>query len=158
MNSKQTVRRHTVVSMQYSLSNAAGVVVREADSAPVGYLHGVGGLFARLERELETHAAGDIVTVRLLPDCAFGKRDTDLVREVPLGDIPPGEVIEAGGTIVGTDEHGGEVNFRILEVRDDVVVLDGNHPLAGQALVSEVETQGIHDATEEEIRTRKVLA
>jgi len=139
--------------MQYSLSNAAGVVVREASGAPVSYLHGVGGLFARLERELEAHAVGDIVTVRLLPGDASGKRDTDLVREVPLGDIPPGEGIEAGGTIVGTDEHGGEVNFRVPEVRDDVVLLDGNHPLAGQALVFEVD-----DATEEEIRTRKVLA
>jgi FKBP-type peptidyl-prolyl cis-trans isomerase SlyD len=57
---------------------------------------------------------------------------------VPLGDIPPGEVIEAGGSIVGTDEHGTEVEFRILEVRHDVVLLDGNHPLAGQALVFEV--------------------
>jgi FKBP-type peptidyl-prolyl cis-trans isomerase SlyD len=72
MNDKQTVRRHKIVTMPYSLCNAAGIVMREADSAPVSYLHGVGGLFSRLERELESHAIGDIVTVRLLPDDAFG--------------------------------------------------------------------------------------
>lgn len=98
------------------------------------------------------------MTVRLLPDDAFGRRDSDLVREVPLGDIPPGETIQAGGSIAGTDEHGGEVDFRIMEIRDDAVLLDGNHPRAGQSLVFEVEIRGIRDATEEEIRARRVLA
>jgi hypothetical protein len=72
MSDKQTVRRRKVVTMEYSLCNTEGVVVREAGAAPVTCLHGVGGLFTRLEQELENHAVGDIVTARLLPDDAFG--------------------------------------------------------------------------------------
>jgi FKBP-type peptidyl-prolyl cis-trans isomerase SlyD len=143
--------------MQYSLTSTTGVVVREAAGAPVSYLHGTGDLFPKLERELEAHVIGDIVTARLLPDDAFGKRNPDLVQEVPLDAFPPGEKIEAGGQVVGTAEDGTEVAFAVTGIKDGVVHLDGNHPLAGQTLVFEVEIQGVRNATDEEIRQGKAL-
>ena len=142
--------------MQYSLTNTDGVVVREATGKPVTYLHGAGTLFAKLERELESHCVGDIVTARLLPDDAFGKRDLDLVCEVPLNEFPPEERIEAGGHITGTDENGEQLSFAVTEIRDGVACLDGNHPLAGQTLVFEVEIQAVRDATDEELRRGEV--
>ena len=157
MTKHQTVGQHKIVTMQYSLTNMDGVVVREATGKPVTYLHGAGKLFPRLERELESHKVGDIVTARLLPDDAFGKRKPELVCEVPLSQFPPGETIEAGGKVVGTDENGEQISFAVTEIRDTVACLDGNHPLAGQVLVFEVEIQGIRDATEEEIRRSEVL-
>jgi len=158
MNEELTVAPHKVITMQYCLSNTDGVIIREASGAPITYLHGAGVLFSRLEQELENHRIGDIVTARLLPDDAFGKRDPDLVQELPLSELPPGENIEAGGKITGRDEQGNEVTFSVTEIRGDIVHLDGNHPLAGQALLFEVEIQGIRDATEEEIRTGKAIA
>ena len=143
--------------MQYSLTNADGVIVREASSEPVTYLHGTGALFSRLERELENHTVGDIVTAKLLPDDAFGKRNLELVHEAPLSDFPSDETIEVGGSVVGTDEEGGEVNFRITEISNDVALLDGNHPFAGQSLVFEIEIQAIRDASPEEIQQGKAL-
>lgn len=143
--------------MQYSLTNADGVVVREASGAPVSYLHGAGVLFPKLESELESHAAGDIVTARLLPDDAFGKRDVDLVHQVPLEELPPGDTVEVGGNITGQDEDGNEVTFTVTGIENGIVSLDGNHPFAGQSLVFEVEIQGIREATDEEVRQRKVL-
>lgn len=143
--------------MQYSLTSTAGVVVREAGGSPVSYLHGSGNLFPKLEHELENHGIGDIVTARLLPDDAFGKRNLDLVQEVPLEAFPPDDKIEVGGQVVGAADDGTEVTFMVTEVQDGVARLDGNHPLAGQALVFEVEIQGIRDATDEEIRTGKAL-
>ena len=68
-------------------------MVRDAGEVPVTYLHGAGVLFPKLERALEQHVVGDIVTVRLLPDDAFGKRNVDLLCEVPLDEFPPGETI-----------------------------------------------------------------
>lgn len=143
--------------MQYSLTNAQGVVIRDASQAPVTYLHGAGVLFSKLEQALEQHAVGDIITVRLLPDDAFGKRDVGLLHEVPLAELPPGETIEVGGNIVGTDEEGREINFTVTEIVNRVVRLDGNHPLAGQSLVFEIEIQHIRDASEEEISAGQVL-
>lgn len=151
MKNNRTVRQNKVVTMQYSLTSATGVVVREAGSAPVSYLHGTGKLFPKLEQELENHGIGDIVIARLLPDDAFGKRNLDLVQEVPLDAFPPGEKIEVGGQVVGAAEDGTEVAFWITEITDGIARLDGNHPLAGQSLVFEVEIQGIRDATDEEI-------
>jgi FKBP-type peptidyl-prolyl cis-trans isomerase SlyD len=155
MNISLTVKPNKVVTMQYSLTNADGVVLREAASKAVNYLHGAGTIPPRLEQELESHKVGDIVRARLLPDDAFGRRDVELVREVPLSEIPESEQIEAGGQIVGTDQDGNEVTFAVTAINNGVVSLDGNHPLAGQTLIFEVEIQAIRDATEEEIRTGK---
>jgi FKBP-type peptidyl-prolyl cis-trans isomerase SlyD len=158
MSKTQTVGQHKIVTMQYSLTNTDGVVVREATGKPVTYLHGAGTLFPKLERELESHCVGDIVTARLLPDDAFGKRNLDLVCEVALSEFPTGETIEVGGHVTGTDENGDQVTFSVTEIRDGVACLDGNHPLAGQALVFEVEIQDIRDATDEEVHRGEVIS
>ena len=157
MSKHETVGRHKVVSMQYSLTNTDGVVVREASDTPVTYLHGVGLLFPKLENELESHTIGDIVTARLLPDDAFGKRNIDLLYQVPLSELPSEDNIEVGGQIVGSDEDGNEVTFIVTAIEDGIVSLDGNHPFAGQSLVFEVEIQAIRNATAEEIRQQKVI-
>jgi FKBP-type peptidyl-prolyl cis-trans isomerase SlyD len=155
MENKQTVSLNKVVTMQYSLTNADGVVVREAGGMAISYLHGSGAIPPRLEGKLENHEVGDIVRARLLPDDAFGKRDVELLYQVPISELPPGEKIETGGQIVGTDENGKETLFTITDVRDGVAFLDGNHPLAGQTLVFEVEIQGIRDATPGELSAGK---
>jgi FKBP-type peptidyl-prolyl cis-trans isomerase SlyD len=59
--------------------------------------------------------------------------------------------------VLGHDEEGREVLFTVTDIRNGVASLDGNHPLAGQTLVFEVEIQGVRDATTEELRTGKVL-
>ncbi|MGB5179458.1 MAG: peptidylprolyl isomerase [Gammaproteobacteria bacterium] len=156
MKKPQTIAVNKVVTMQYSLTNTNGVVVREAGGKPVTYLHGTGVLFPRLERELESHCVGDIVTARLLPEDAFGKRDVELLHEIPLDELPPGDSIEVGGRLTAHDESGNEISFTVTGIEDGIVSLDGNHPLAGQSLVFEVEIQGIRDATAEEIREGKV--
>jgi len=158
MSKPETVGQHKVVSMQYSLTNTDGVVVREASAAPVTYLHGAGLLFPKLENELESHTIGDIITARLLPDDAFGKRNIDLIHQIPLDELPSEDSIEVGGKVVGIDEDGNEVTFTVTAIEEGIVSLDGNHPFAGQSLVFEVEIQAIRDATEEEIRLQQVIA
>jgi FKBP-type peptidyl-prolyl cis-trans isomerase SlyD len=153
MKNRQTVGTGKVVTIQYSLTNSDGVVVREATGRPVTYLHGHSALPARLERSLETHATGDIVRTRLLPEDAFGKRDPDLLYTVPVDEFPPGEQIHPGGQVVGTDETGNQVVFTITGIHAGIAQLDGNHPLAGQTLVFEVEIQGVRDATAGELAT-----
>jgi FKBP-type peptidyl-prolyl cis-trans isomerase SlyD len=157
MKGKQQIAVNTVITMQFSLSNAQGVVIRDAASPPVSYLHGSGSLFPRLERALENHLPGDIVSVKLLPDDAFGKRKPELQCQVPLPDFPPGERIQVGGNVVGRDENGEEAHFTVTEIRDDIAHLDANHPLAGQTLIFEIEIQAVRPATAAEITARRVL-
>jgi len=155
MNNSPTVERNKVITMQYSLTNADGVVLRDAASKPVNYLHGAGSIPARLEQELAAHKVGDIVRARLLPDDAFGKRDVELVCEVPLSEIPAAEQIEVGGHVVGSDDEGKEITFAVTAINNDIASLDGNHPLAGQTLIFAVEIQAIRDATAEELAAGK---
>jgi FKBP-type peptidyl-prolyl cis-trans isomerase SlyD len=61
MSKSESVGPLKVITMQYSLTNAGGVVVREATGTPVSYLHGASLLFPKRESELETHIAGDVV-------------------------------------------------------------------------------------------------
>jgi len=156
MKNKQTVGPDKVITIQYSMTNADGVLVREATGKAVSYLHGRNALPAKLERSLEAHKTGDIIRTRLLPADAFGKRDIDLVCEMPLDDFPPGENIETGRQVVGTDENGNQVLFTITAIRNGIAQLDGNHPLAGQTLVFEVEIQEIRDATADELAAGRV--
>ena len=156
MPQSNVVTRHKVVSLQYSLSNNNGVLIHDAASDPILYVQGCGTLFPKLEEALEGRMVGDIVTIKLLPDDGFGKRDTDLIQEVPLAEIPATENIQVGGQLVGTDTDGNEVGFRITEIQDVIVYLDGNNPLAGQTLIFEIEIQGIRDATPEEIEHKKL--
>ena len=95
---------------------------------------------------------GDIVTARLLPEDAFGKRDVELLHKIPLDELPPGDSVEVGGQLIGKDEDGNDITFAVTAIEEGIASLDGNHPLAGQSLVFEVEVQGIRDATAEEIR------
>ena len=154
---KQHITSNKVITMQYSLTNTQGIIVREAASAPVKYLHGAGILFPKLEQALENHVVGDIVTVKLLADDAFGKRNVELLCQVPMSEFPPGETVETGGSVVGTGEDGEEIRFNVIDIKEGVATLDGNHPLAGQSLIFEVEIQGIRDASDEEISRSKVL-
>jgi len=151
MNQPKTIGANKVITIQYSLTNTDGVVVREASGKAVIYLHGAGVLFPKLERELESHTIGDIITARLLHKDAFGKRNVDLLHKVPLDELPPEDTIEAGSSITGSDEDGNEITFSVTAIEDGVASLDGNHPLAGQSLIFEVEIQAVRDATAEEI-------
>ena len=158
MNKPETITANKVITMQYSLTNTNGVVVREASGEPVNYLHGAGVLFPKLERELESHCVGDIVTARLLPEDAFGKRDVDLLHKVPLDELPPEDPVNVGSSITGTDEAGNEITFTVTTIEEGIASMDGNHPLAGQSLIFEVEIQAIRDASTEEIREGKTGA
>jgi FKBP-type peptidyl-prolyl cis-trans isomerase SlyD len=158
MSTPKTVGKNKVITMQYSLTNADGVVVRDASGEPISYLHGAGQLFPKLESELESHVIGDIVRAKLLPDDAFGKRNLDLVHQVPLDELPPEDKVEVGGQLVGQDEDGNEVMFTVTAIEAAMVSLDGNHPFAGQSLVFEIEIEDIREASGEELRQQKVIA
>jgi len=157
MSESKLVTQNRVISLQYIMTNDGGVQFHDSASDPIQYVHGCGVLFPKLEQALEGHKVGDIVQVKLFPDEGFGKRDLDLVQEIPIADIPATETIKVGGQLVGADTDGNEINFRITAIRDGMIHLDGNNPLAGQTLLFEIEIQNIRDATQEEMAGKSVL-
>jgi FKBP-type peptidyl-prolyl cis-trans isomerase SlyD len=140
----------TAVSFRYVLFDAEGELVEEAASdAPLTVLLGYGDAAPALERALSGLAAGDEREVVLDPDDAFGRRDPEAVIEVDRTEFP--EDIEAGDELTADSEGGGAVTLKVLEILDDIVVLDTNHPLAGQRVRLKLSVEAVRPATAEEL-------
>jgi FKBP-type peptidyl-prolyl cis-trans isomerase SlyD len=158
------VARNTVITLDYHVTDPDGEVVDEGRD-PLVYLHGgYEDIFPKIEEALQGKAVGESVQVKLQPDEAFGEYDPELVQIEPRKDFP--KELQVGMQFEGGPEDGNDDDFviyRVTEIEGDKVVLDGNHPLAGSALVftctvtairpasaEEVEHGHVHDADDEE--------
>jgi FKBP-type peptidyl-prolyl cis-trans isomerase SlyD len=137
------------------------VVVCDAEGAPVqdepteiAFVFGYGALLPALESALEGTPQGGRKSVTLKPEDAFGNRDPNAVLEV-LRDEFPDDVAE--GDVFDAEEAGEQegsaspVLLRVLEVTPDSVILDRNHPLAGQKVRFDVEAVEVRPAESAEI-------
>lgn len=139
-----------LVTLAYELCDAEGELVEASeDGAPLELLLGFGEAVPALEHALEGLVAGGRREVVLEPDEAFGRRNASGFIEVDAGDLPAGLV--PGDELVADREGGGVVLLKVVEVLPDVVVLDTNHPLAGQRVVLRVAVLSIKPAPPERI-------
>jgi FKBP-type peptidyl-prolyl cis-trans isomerase SlyD len=145
------VARDTVVALQYVLYDTDGNIIEKTDE-PVEYLHGgYRNIFERVERALEGKAVGETCRVRLEPDDAFGDYDAELVHLEPRSKFPT--EVSVGMQFRGeSSESGEEIVYTVTDVAEDKVVVDGNHPLAGQALDFECTVTSVRPATGEELQ------
>jgi FKBP-type peptidyl-prolyl cis-trans isomerase SlyD len=140
----------TVVAMAYELFDGEGEHVEASDPAvPLVLLVGYGEAVPALERALSGLTQGESADVKLSPEEAFGKRELDAIIEEDRADFPadiaPGDELEADRA------DGGGVLLKVLEVTDDVIVLDTNHPLAGQTVRLRITITAVRPATADEI-------
>lgn len=140
-----------VVSLHYTLTDDLGVVLDSSRGhGPFAYLHGYGNIIRGLESALEGNEAGFNGAIEVLPADAYGEYNPQAVFEVPREQFPPGEDIKAGMQVQGEGPH-GVLNFTVVDVSDQSVVLDANHPMAGKTLNFQVEVLEVRDATEQEL-------
>jgi len=141
------------VELRVMIHDAEGAPV-QAEASEVAFVFGYGALLPALEQALEGLPKGARKSVTLKPDEAFGKRDPKAVLEV-LRDEFPEDVAEGDVFDAEEDESseapGGMVLLRVLEVTPDSVILDRNHPLAGQKVRFDVEALEVRPAREDEI-------
>ncbi len=144
------VVKNSVVTLRYTVRDPDGNLIDDGHH-PIVYLHGgYDGLFPRLEEALHERRLGEKLTVKLQPEEAFGEYDENLVFVEDIDLFP--ENIEVGMAFERVSEAGEEdVLYRITDIADGKVVIDGNHPLAGTALVFEIEIADIRPATPKEI-------
>jgi FKBP-type peptidyl-prolyl cis-trans isomerase SlyD len=144
------IAKNTVVTLNYSVTDAQGAMVDEGKE-PLVYLHGgYDGIFPLLEETLQGKNVGDKLEVRLEPDDAFGDYDAELVMIEPRNLFP--DNIEVGMQFErGTDDGDDDELYTITDIADDKVVVDGNHPLAGMALNFICTVADVRPATAEEL-------
>jgi FKBP-type peptidyl-prolyl cis-trans isomerase 2/predicted Fe-Mo cluster-binding NifX family protein len=144
------VRKDRVVSVHYTLTEKGGAVVESSDGEdPLRYLHGHDNLVPRLEAALAGLEPGARRVVELTAADAYGERDEAKVLDVPRDRVPPEVVV--GSQLRGRDPSGGLMALTVVDISDDSVRLDGNHPLAGKDLVFDVTVVSVEAAVPEEL-------
>jgi FKBP-type peptidyl-prolyl cis-trans isomerase SlyD len=150
-----TIQPNARAVLDYTIRLARTNEVVDASTSeggePIAYVHGYGMLVPGLERGLVGLAAGDRREIEVAPEEAYGLHDEELVVEVARSEMPRPKKVKIGDEIVAESEDGDEAVLRVIEVKEDLVVLDGNHPLAGETLRYEVTVREVREATEEEI-------
>jgi FKBP-type peptidyl-prolyl cis-trans isomerase SlyD len=145
--------KDTVVTITYIVRDMDGKLLEESEE-PVSYLHGgYDNIFPLVEQALEGKAAGDAIDLKLQPADAFGEYEDDLVRLEQRDAFP--DDIEVGMQFVGSPVDGSEeMLYTITDIAEDKIVVDGNHPYAGQAVHFQCVVAEVRAATADEVTHR----
>lgn len=146
-----TIQDNKVVSLNYTLRDDDGNILDRCQDASFVYLHGAGNILPGLERAIAGKQVGDSVNVSLAPEDAYGARDEAKTQSVPREMFDDSVDIEAGMQFHAEGPNGEHLVVTVVEVDEQSVTVDGNHPMAGISLNFEVEVMGIRDASAEEL-------
>jgi len=145
------IAKDKVVSIDYTLTNDNGQVLDTSDGRePLAYLHGHGNIIPGLEEELTGKEAGDKMDVTVPPEKAYGARNEQLMVQVDKSQFDPNVELKPGMEFQTQDQNGVHY-FRLDKIMGDTVLLDANHPLAGETLKFAVEIKDVREATKEEL-------
>lgn len=147
-----TIQNNSVVSIHYTLKNKGGELLDSStEGDPLIYLHGHQNIIPGLENALLGKNKGDKFSVSIDPENAYGERNEDLVQTLKKEQFESNENIEEGMRFQAETPTGNIMILTVKEVRDNEILVDGNHDLAGVQLNFDVEVKEIREATEEEI-------
>jgi len=152
MSTLKTVKKDRVISLHFKLSDENGEMLDQSqEGAPLEYLHGAQDIIPGLEKALEGRQVGENLRVVIPPSEAYGEYEVSLVDEVSREQFPGIDNIQPGMQFQTTMDDGAPMVINVTAVDEDIIVVDGNHPLAGVTLVFEVEIVGVRQAGEDEI-------
>ncbi len=110
---------------------------------PLQFQVGSGQIIPGLDKALPGMAVGEKKTVAVVADEAYGQRNPDASHAVPRGQIPDNIPLEVGTALQMRSPDGRAIAVTVVEVTDETVTLDANHPLAGKDLTFEIELVAI---------------
>ncbi|MEK6664867.1 MAG: peptidylprolyl isomerase [candidate division NC10 bacterium] len=131
------------VQLEYTLKDDGGKVLDSNKGRdPLTYTQGQKQIIPGLEQALSGMRAGDEKKVTVKPADAYGEVNPNAVTEVPKEMLPP-DALKVGTELVAQSQGGDRRIVRIKEVREQTVVIDLNHPLAGKTLFFDVKVLGV---------------
>ena len=154
--SAQTIAPNKVVSLSYTLMLNSGELADEATAdQPLVFIHGIGQTLPAFDDQLDGLSVGDTFSFTLSAEDGYGESSANYVVEIPKnifeGPDVPDDILEIGATLPMQDQDGNPMDGVVVEIGDDTVTMDFNHPLAGEALGFSGTVLDIREATQEEL-------
>lgn len=146
---EKVVKDGMMVSLQYTLTGEDGKTIESnKGKEPLKYVQGQNMMIPGLEKELAGMKVGQEKHVTVKPEDAYGTIDPRRYQEFPKDKIPPDDLkqIKVGSMIPLTTPNGQTYHFPVSEIKEDVIVVNLNHPMAGKTLVFDVKVLDVQTA------------
>jgi FKBP-type peptidyl-prolyl cis-trans isomerase SlyD len=153
------ISKHSMVTLTYDLridDEQGEVIERATEEKPLQFLYGAGTMLPRFESQLAGLKEGEPFTIRLSKNEAYGDVNQDAIVELPKqvflvdGKFDE-ELIAVGNTVPMMSSNGQRLNGLVLEISDEAVKMDFNHPLAGEDLYFAGKVLGVREPSDEEL-------
>jgi len=150
------ITKNCLVTLDYTVFDTENNLL-DSGAQPLIYLHGgYGDVFEKIEKALEGKSIGESIHIQLSPKDAFGEYKQELVliedRNQFEDDLEVGQSVE----MVFSEGEDEEIvlTYSVVEILEDKVILDANHPLAGVTIIFDGTVIGLREATSDEIEKR----
>ena len=156
------IETNKFITLAYDLHVGDGeereLMERATKEAPLEFIFGTNSMLQSFENQIEGKGIGDTFTFTLTPDEAYGAYEDEKILELPKnvfqvdGEIDE-DILFEGNTVPMMDSDGNKLMGSVIEIKEDVVSMDFNHPLAGEIMHFSGNVIDVRDATPEEIAT-----
>lgn len=145
------IAENAVAVIDYVLTDDDGNKLDQSSDGNFAYLQNGRNIIPGLENALAGKEAGEQLQVTIPPAEAYGERSLEAIQSVPREMFPAEAEIQIGMQFQGQSPEGHVNVVTVTEVKDDVIIVDGNHPLAGKTLHFDVTVVSVREASEEEL-------
>ncbi|ARV14260.1 FKBP-type peptidyl-prolyl cis-trans isomerase [Polaribacter sp. SA4-12] len=140
------VKVNSTIKVNYTGKLANGQVFDTSEGKePIEFVLGQERLIPGFEKGLIDMKLNEKKTIEITKDQAYGEPNPSLIQEVKKAELPQDMEPQVGMGLVSKSPDGQEINLMVIEVKEESIVIDGNHPLAGHDLVFDVEVVEIKE-------------
>ncbi len=145
------ISKNCIVTLNYTLTDDENETLdTSVGGEPLVYLHGAKNIIPGLEEALEGKKKGDKFKVSIPAEKAYGEHMDEMVQNIPKNQFPSDQDLQPGMKFQANSPQ-GPIVLTVVEVGETDILVDGNHPLAGENLNFDVEVAEVRAATEEEL-------
>ena len=140
------VKENNTIKVNYTGKLSNGQIFDTSEGKePIEFVLGQGRLIPGFEKGLIDMKLNEKKTIEIEKDQAYGDVNYNLIQEIKKTDLPQDMEPKVGMGLVSKSPDGKEINLMVVEVKDESIVIDGNHPLAGHDLIFDVEVVEIKE-------------
>ncbi len=146
-----SIDENRVVSLHYQLSNGFGEIIDSSlGGLPLVYMHNTNALLPSLERELTGAYKGDNLDIVIYPEDGYGYANEELIQELDKDAFGHIGELKQGMRIRAKSSDADSQLLTVKEILEDTVIVDANHPLAGQVLHFNISVVAVREPSEKE--------